>query len=110
LNAHDGLKKVLLAQNAAGKRIGAICAAPLILGGLGILKGKKATCYPGFENTLTGAEYTPVLVQEDGNITTGEGPAAAFPYAYKILSYFVGEETAKNVADGMMYTHLMSNK
>ncbi len=110
LNAHDGLKKVLLAQNAAGKRIGAICAAPLILGGLGILKGKKATCYPGFENTLTGAEYTPVIVQEDGNITTGEGPAAAFPYAYKILSYFAGEETAKNVADGMMYTHLMSNK
>ena len=94
LKAHEGVCQALLKQHAAGKRIGAICAAPLVLGSLGLLKGRKATCYPGFE-------------KEDGNITTGKGPAASFPYAYRILSYFAGEETAKEVQQGMMYQYLV---
>ena len=110
LNAHNGVREALLKHNEAGKRIGAICAAPMVLGSLGLLDGKKATCYPGFEDYLTGAEYTATLYQEADNIITGEGPAAAFPYAYKILSYFVGEEATKQMQEGMMYAHLMQSK
>lgn len=107
LNVHEGVKKVLLDQNAAGKRIGAICAGPMVLGGLGLLKGKKATCSPGFEKYLTGAEYTATLFQEDGNIITGEGPAATLPYSYRILGYFADEDEVKKLQLKMQYAHLM---
>lgn len=107
LNAHEGLRQTLLAHHAGGKRIGAICAAPMVLGSLGLLKGRKATCYPGFEQYLEGATYTPQLVQEDGHITTGEGPAAALPYGYRLLSYFIGKEQTRQIEQGMMYAHLM---
>ena len=107
LNEHEGLKKALVAQAEAGKMVSAICAAPLVLGGLGILKGKRATCYPGFEQTLEGAEYTEDLWTIDGNIITGEGPAAALPYAYSLLALLVSEEAAREVAEGMRYIHLM---
>ena len=79
LNNHNLLKKALLEQNNKGKRIGAICAAPMVLGGLGLLNGRKATCSPGFEKYMTGADYTAELFQIDGNIITGEGPAATLP-------------------------------
>ena len=108
LNAHEGVREVLVEHNKKGKRIGAICAAPMVLGGLGLLKGKKATCSPGFQKYLTGAEYTGELFQEDGNIITGEGPAATLPYAYQILSYFIGETAVKELQVKMQYTHLMS--
>ena len=80
--AHALLNERMRDHIAAGRPLAAICAAPLVLGGLGILKGKRATCYPGFEGTLEGAEYTHDLWTTDGNVTTGEGPAAALPYAY----------------------------
>lgn len=110
LRDHEGVRQALLAQAEAGKRIGAICAAPLVLGSLGLLQGRKATCYPGFEQYMTGAEYTAELFTEDGNIITGEGPAATLPYAYQILSYFVGPEQTDEIAEGMMYKHLMETK
>lgn len=108
LKNHEGLKQVLMAQAAAGKRIGAICAAPMVLAAHGLLDGKKATCYPGFEKYLPHAEYTGSLVQEDGNITTGEGPAASLPYAYTLLGYFVDEAKVEEVKGGMLYPHLMA--
>lgn len=107
LNGHDGLKKLLLEHAGKGKMVGAICAAPMVLGGLGLLKGKRATCYPGFEKYLDGAEYTAELYTRDGNITTGEGPAATLPYAYALLGELAGEQTADQIATGMMYKHLM---
>ena len=110
LNAHEGLRKALLAQNAAGRRIAAICAAPLVLGGLGLLRGKRATCYPGFEQTLEGATYTADLFTVDGNITTGEGPAAALPFAYSLLAQLVNENVSGQIAEGMRFVHLMKSK
>ena len=107
LNSHDGVKAALCQQAKAGKMVSAICAAPLVLGGLGLLSGRRATCYPGFEQTLTGAEYTGELCTVDGNIITGEGPAAAFPYAYQLLAMLTDETTAMGVAEGMRYVHLM---
>lgn len=107
LNDHEGVRQVLLKQNAAGRKVAAICAAPLVLGGLGILRGKRATCYPGFEQTLEGATYTADLWTVDGNVTTGEGPAAAFPFAYSLLAQLTDEATAQQIAIGMRYAHLM---
>ena len=110
LNDHNGVREALLRQNAAGRRVAAICAAPLVLGGLGILRGKHATCYPGFEQTLEGATYTGDLCTVDGNVTTGEGPAAAFPFAYSLLAQLTNEATSRQVAVGMRFAHLMETK
>lgn len=107
LKNHEGLRMALLKHNEAGKRIGAICAAPMVLGYLGLLAGKKATCYPGFETFLEGAEYTADLFTVDGNIITGKGPAAAFPYSYKIAEWFIGEDSVNGMTDGMIYTELV---
>ena len=101
--------RLLLSHNAKGGRIGAICAAPMVLGSLGLLRGKRATCYPGFESQLEGATYTAELVTEDSNITTGEGPAAAFPFAYELLSQLKDADTANQVATGMRYVHLVES-
>jgi len=111
LFAHEGVCKAVMAQFAAGKRIAAICAAPaVVLAQLGVLDGKKATCYPGFEKALAeaGATYTADLVTVDGNITTGEGPAAAFPYAYELLTQLVDKQTSDQIAEGMRFKHLMT--
>lgn len=107
LNDCDAVRSALLKQVEAGKKVGAICAAPLVLGSLGILQGKKATCYPGFENQMTGAEYTHELFTIDGNIVTGEGPAATLPYSYAILGLFADEATVEGLKEGMMFNHLM---
>lgn len=109
LFAHEGVCNAVKAQAAAGKKVSAICAAPaVVLAPLGILDGKRATCYPGFESALEKATYTGDLVTVDGNVTTAEGPAAAFPYAYELLAQLVDKQTADQVAEGMRYKHLMS--
>lgn len=110
LNAHEGVRNAIKRQYDSGKRVGAICAAPMVLGSLGILKGKRATCSPGFEKYMTGAEYTGDLFTVDGNIITGEGPAATLPYAYKILSFFIGEEDTRTLQTKMQYAHLMEKR
>jgi protein deglycase len=108
LNEHQGVRKAILKQFESGKRVGAICAAPMVLGSLGILRGKKATCSPGFEKYMDGAHYTAELYTVDGNIITGEGPAATLPYAYKILSFFVPEDKVKQLMGGMQFLHLIN--
>lgn len=107
LNAHDGVRKALRAQYDKGKLIAAICAAPMVLASIGVLEGKKATCSPGFKKYLTGATYTGALFEHDGNVITGEGPAATLPYAYHLLSLFIGEEKTKALQVKMQYAHLM---
>ena len=107
LNAHEGLRDAIVAHYESGRRIAAICAAPMVFGSLGLLEGKRATCYPGCEGTMTGATYTRELVTIDGNIITGEGPAAAFPYGYAILEILAGKEVADTLREGMIFNHLM---
>ena len=107
LKDHSGLRKALMRHNEAGKKIGAICAAPMVLGDLGLLRGKRATCYPGFEKFLDGAEYTAELFTIDGNIITGKGPAAVFPYSYKIAEWFLGEQAVDDMKAGMIYSELV---
>ena len=109
LYEHKGVCKAVLSQVEAGKKVSAICAAPaVVLAQLGVLDGKQATCSPGFERLLTKARYTGDLVTVDGNITTAEGPAAAFPYAYELLSQLVSKEVSDQIAEGMRFKHLMA--
>lgn len=108
LNDNPAVRSTILAQYQSGKLVGAICAAPLVLGGLGILEGKKATCYPGFEDQMTGAEYTADVYTIDGNVITGCGPAATLPYSYAILEMLGEGEKAAALREGMMFNRLMS--
>lgn len=94
----DTVKKYVV----EGKLVGAICAAPYVLGELGVLQGKKATCYPGFEGKLVGADYTALRVERDGNIITGNGPSSALPFALALLAALTDEQNARKVADGML--------
>ena len=109
LYACEPLRQALVNQQEEGKMIAAICASTaVVLGQMGLLQGYRATCYPGFEQLLSGAEYTGELCTVDGNIITGEGPAAAFPFAYALLALLQDEATAPQIAAGMRYTHLMA--
>ena len=110
LNQHEGVRQALIAQDEKGRRIGAICAAPMVLGSLGLLKGRRATCSPGFEGYMEGAEYTHELFTVDGNIITGEGPSAALPYAYQILSFFIGQEETHTLKHKMQFLHLIGEE
>lgn len=86
-----------------GKYVAAICAAPSVLGQLGLLQGKRATCYPGFEDQLTGCEYTGEDVVICGNIITGKGMGVTIPFALQAASLLVGGETAEKVREQIMY-------
>ena len=103
LDAHEGLRRLITAHAEAGKWLAAICAAPMVYGHMGLLSGRKATCYPGFEGELAGAAYTAAPVEKDGNIITGKGPAVVLPFAYALSEVLVGEEIVAQVKAGMLY-------
>ena len=85
-------------------RIAAICAAPaIVLGQLGLLNGEKATCYPGFEKYLEGAEVVDMPVVESRKFILGNGPANALSWALTILDREKGQQKAVEVANGMLY-------
>ncbi len=103
LSACEPLRKEISRMNSENKLIAAICAAPTLFGRMGILAGRKATCYPGCEVELTGAEYTAATVQEDGNIITGCGPGASFEFGFTIIKRFCGEETVATLRSQMQF-------
>ena len=104
LEAHAELGQLLVAK-AAGDDVvvSAICAAPLVLGGLGLLQGKQATCYPGFEDTMKGATYTAAKVTTDGNIFTACGPGAAWELGFTFVEHFCGTAKADELRRGMQF-------
>ena len=93
---------LLVAHNNQDKLIAAICAAPSVLGRLGILQGKQATCYPGFEEYL-GESYVDGLVVESKNIITAKGPGLSSDFAFCIIEKTVGPEIADQVYDAAQY-------
>lgn len=99
--------EVLMAQVEAfysqGKNIAAICAAPSILGHKGMLAGKKACCYPGFEKDLTGANVSEEPVCVDGTIITARGMGCAIVFGLKIVEILLGEEASRKLAEGIIY-------
>ena len=104
LGVHQGLTKLLTETVAQGKRVAAICAAPSVLGGLGLLKGKRAVCYPGFEDKLTGAQVGTEEVVTDGNITTSRGLGTAIPFALELISLLFGQEKAEEIGASVIYS------
>lgn len=104
LEAHAGLCQLLTAKaTQEDVVISAICAAPLVLGGLGLLNGKRATCYPSFEDTMQGAEYTAEKVTVDGNIFTACGPAAAWDLGFTFVEHFCGDGKAEELRKGIQF-------
>ncbi|WP_297901127.1 DJ-1 family glyoxalase III [uncultured Parabacteroides sp.] len=102
LNDCEPLKELLIEHYKKEKTVAAICAAPMVLGGLGLLKGRKATCYPGFEPKLIGATVTGEAVEVDGNVVTGKGPGLVFNFALALVSVLRGDAVAEEVAAGLL--------
>ena len=90
-------------EYAEKKHVAAICAAPRILAGLGLLNHKKATCHPDFESQMSGAILTGDSVSMDGNIITGQGLGAAFPLAFELVKMFMGSEKVDEIKKDICY-------
>ena len=102
-NDHAGVKKAILDFANKGEKVAAICASPMVLGGLGLLEGKAATCYPGFEKYLTKADLqTEKAVVVADNITTGRGPGLTLDFALSIVEQLVGKAKRDEVAKGLL--------
>ena len=93
--------KVIEAVQKNGGIIAAICAAPLVLGRRGLLEGKKATCYPGFEKELVGAHYTADTVTVDGNFVTARGMGVALEFALTLTEMIKGKDEAIKISSGV---------
>ena len=96
--------EILKKMNSQNKVIGAICAAPaLALAPAGILNGKRATCYPGFEkNFNSSTQFSDARVVVDGNIVTSRGPGSAIEFALELAEQLVGKEQAKSLSEGLL--------
>ena len=103
LGAFKPLTDLLKEKDAAGKKLAAICAAPTVLGAQGLLAGKKAICYPGLEEQLTGAVVTMESVVTDGNITTSRGMGTAIPFALALIAQLKDQESADLLAKSIVY-------
>lgn len=103
LAACEKLKAIISYCNDNGILIGAICAAPSILGSMGLLSGRKAVCYPGFEETLSGAEVLHVNSVRDGNIITSRGAGTALDFSYELISALIDEKTAQKLAGNIVW-------
>ena len=103
LMAHEGLKEVLLSYHKEKKYLAAICAAPSVLGMNGLLTGRHATCYPGFEEKLLGAKAMPDAVVMDGTIITSRGMGTAIAFGVALVSVLVSDEAAEELLKAIQY-------
>lgn len=101
LFASEYVRAAIETAHRNGGYLAAICAAPYILGELGYLKGKKATCYPGFEDRLIGAEKSSSPVVTDGKIITAEAAGAAVRFGLALVSALYGKEEADRIASAV---------
>lgn len=103
LAGHRGLVTLLKQFHREERNIAAICAAPSVLGMNGILQGKRATCFPGFEDKLEGAVVTGSKTVVDGNIITGKGMGTAIDFSLAVIEKLKGRETADKIAAAILY-------
>ncbi len=87
-----------------GGRVAAICAAPLVLGRRGLLRGKRAVCYPGFEKELAGASVVSSSFVTDGNVTTAKGMGVATLFGAELVRLLHGEESASQMLSSLCST------
>lgn len=103
LRASTALCNMLRRQNSESKPVAAICAAPaVVLGSLGILDGKTATCYPAAKFISTLPSHVSDRVYVDGNVITSQGPGTSFAFAIKLIEVLFGEEKAQAVAKELL--------
>lgn len=105
LKNHEGLDRLLKEAEKQGKKLAAICAAPIVLGSKGLLQGKKATCYPGHEDELTGAHIKNLEVVQDGNFITSKGMGTAIDFSLTLIEIIVGKTEATRLAKAIQYSH-----
>ncbi len=104
LAAHEPLCRLVTDFCGKGGKIAAICAAPaVVFGGLGLLKDRKATCYPGMEDQLCCREFSEDPVVVDGNITTSRGLGTALDFALCLIGQLEGEEKAAQIAESVVH-------
>lgn len=103
LKAHKGLQQLICKSAEQGIYLAAICAAPTVYGELGLLKGKKATCYPGLENGLLGAEVVYDNVAADGNFITSRGVGTAIDFSLKLVELLKNKAEADKIAKAIVY-------
>lgn len=101
LGNHDGLRELILEKYAQGGKLAAICAAPSILGKMNILNGKEAICYPGFENSLKGAQLSGEKIVEAGNVFTAKAAGVAIEFALRIVESVKSVDVAKSIREGI---------
>ena len=99
------LKEKIREFNDNQKPLAAICAAPTVFGKMGLLKGKKACCFPGRESDLLGADVQTTEVAKDGNFITSRGMGTAIPFGLSIIEHFQGSDAAKAMAEKIVYLH-----
>lgn len=102
LIADKRIKRLLKEFSAAGKQIGAICAATTVLAEAGLIKGKRVTSYPSYSEKLDGAHYENKAVVSDDNIITSQGPGTAIEFALAIVARLTGRHTAEAIARDML--------
>ena len=103
LEASDVVHQAVQACYDRGQIVAAICAAPSVLGHMGLLEGKKAVCFPGFEDQLLGAEYQDAPVVRDGNIITSKGAGTASQFAFALAEAFCSAERARVLREGIQW-------
>ncbi len=102
LQEHEGLAGKLSEFAGQGKWVAAICAAPMVLGELGLLAGKRATIYPGMEEHLKGAEHCEDAVVSDGNLITSKGPGTAMEFGLRLIEKLRSREASEAVRRGLL--------
>lgn len=103
LGDHEKLCGLLQEHYNQEKMLAAICAAPSVFGKLGFLQGRKATCYPGFEEELKGAQVCTEKVVTDGTVVTAKGMGAAIEFGLKLIELIKGEEISGKIREGIIY-------
>jgi 4-methyl-5(b-hydroxyethyl)-thiazole monophosphate biosynthesis len=105
LRDNDRVRDFVVAQRGQGAIVAAICAGPIALARFGLLRGRRATCYPGFEDQLDGAvvDAQPAVVV-DGDVITSRGVGTSLPFALALVERLVGVDVARRLADKMLVT------
>ena len=108
LRDNQALISEIQAFNQEGKKISAICAAPIALHQAGVLKDKCFTCYDGVQENITDGTYQKQTVVVDGNLTTSRGPSTALAFAYELVEQLGGD--AESLRVGMLYRDVFENQ
>ncbi len=103
LEAHTGLMDMVKAYNDKGKWLAAVCAAPTVYGRLGLLEGKKATCYPSMMEELICGERLTDSVVVDGNMITSRGMGTCIDFGLQLIALLQSKELADSIAEKIVY-------